>query len=317
MFSKENRKVNKRRTFILLLTLLLLHVTPRITAQETGDGNGCRRLRVGLVLGGGGALGAAHVGVLKAIESTGIPIDYVAGTSIGAVVGGLYACGYSAAQLDSLFRSQSWLDLLTDRDSRYGEELYSVHDGMIYILGVPIMRLKAAGELPTFDLTRLGALRGDSISSRLEQLCSSHGYSSLDSLRIPFRCVSFDLLTMQTVVMQHGSVAQAMRASMSLPGVFKPLRTETQLLVDGGVTDNLPIDVMREMGADVVIAVDLSEKNRYTQTSDADLCLRPKLTGFDIASFGRKQVSQMIRIGHVEALAHISQILKLKEKVER
>lgn len=273
--------------------------------------------RVGLVLGGGGALGAAHIGVLQTLENAGIRIDYIAGTSIGAVVGGLYATGYKASQLDSLFRSQDWLDLLTDRDSRFSEELYSVHDGMIYIMGIPIMRIKGKGELPTFDLTRLGALRGDSISSRLAQLTHLPDSIGFDALPIPFRCVSFDLLSMEEVVHRSGNLPEALRASMSLPGIFKPVRTDTQLLVDGGVSDNLPIEVVRQMGADIVIAVDLSEKNRQSGAPcDADLCLRPRLDGYDIASFGPKQISHMIRLGRVEALAHMAEIQTLKRRVE-
>ncbi|MBQ3781783.1 MAG: patatin-like phospholipase family protein [Bacteroidaceae bacterium] len=270
------------------------------------------RPRVGLVLGGGGALGAAHVGVLKALESADIPIDCIAGTSIGAVVGGLYASGWTAQQLDSLFCSQEWLDLLTDRDSRYSEQLYNIDaDGMLYIMGIPIMRLKGKDKAITFDLTRLGALRGDSISARLDQLTGHRGSIDFDRLPVPFRCVSFDVLTLSEVVHRQGSLPDAMRASMSLPGVFKPMKTDTQLLIDGGVADNLPVDVVREMGADVVIAVDLSRKNLGQGNGDADICLRPNLKEFDIASFGRRQVRQMIRIGYVETLARLSQLKRV------
>ena len=292
----------KHWTLLILLFASLLAAS----AQPT------ERPRVGLVLGGGGALGAAHVGVLKALESADIPIDCIAGTSIGAVVGGLYASGWTAQQLDSLFCSQEWLDLLTDRDSRYSEQLYNIDaDGMLYIMGIPIMRLKGKDKAITFDLTRLGALRGDSISARLDQLTGHRGSIDFDRLPIPFRCVSFDVLTLSEVVHRQGSLPDAMRASMSLPGVFKPMKTDTQLLIDGGVADNLPVDVVREMGADVVIAVDLSRKNLGQGNGDADICLRPNLKEFDIASFGRRQVRQMIRIGYVETLARLSQLKRV------
>lgn len=292
----------KHWTLLILLFASLLAAS----AQPT------ERPRVGLVLGGGGALGAAHVGVLKALESADIPIDCIAGTSIGAVVGGLYASGWTAQQLDSLFCSQEWLDLLTDRDSRYSEQLYNIDaDGMLYIMGIPIMRLKGKDKAITFDLTRLGALRGDSISARLDQLTGHRGSIDFDRLPVPFRCVSFDVLTLSEVVHRQGSLPDAMRASMSLPGVFKPMKTDTQLLIDGGVADNLPVDVVREMGADVVIAVDLSRKNLGQGNGDADICLRPNLKEFDIASFGRRQVRQMIRIGYVETLARLSQLKRV------
>lgn len=292
----------KHWTLLILLFASLLAAS----AQPT------ERPRVGLVLGGGGALGAAHVGVLKALESADIPIDCIAGTSIGAVVGGLYASGWTAQQLDSLFCSQEWLDLLTDRDSRYSEQLYNIDaDGMLYIMGIPIMRLKGKDKAFTFDLTRLGALRGDSISARLDQLTGHRGSIDFDRLPVPFRCVSFDVLTLSEVVHRQGSLPDAMRASMSLPGVFKPMKTDTQLLIDGGVADNLPVDVVREMGADVVIAVDLSRKNLGQGNGDADICLRPNLKEFDIASFGRRQVHQMIRIGYVETLARLSQLKRV------
>ncbi len=292
----------KHWTLLILLFASLLAAS----AQPT------ERPRVGLVLGGGGALGAAHVGVLKVLESADIPIDCIAGTSIGAVVGGLYASGWTAQQLDSLFCSQEWLDLLTDRDSRYSEQLYNIDaDGMLYIMGIPIMRLKGKDKAITFDLTRLGALRGDSISARLDQLTGHRGSIDFDRLPVPFRCVSFDVLTLSEVVHRQGSLPDAMRASMSLPGVFKPMKTDTQLLIDGGVADNLPVDVVREMGADVVIAVDLSRKNLGQGNGDADICLRPNLKEFDIASFGRRQVRQMIRIGYVETLARLSQLKRV------
>lgn len=301
---------------IFTLLLLLSSATCGCLAQSQTDGNFVQgRPRIGLVLGGGGALGAAHIGVLTVLEANGVPIDCIAGTSIGAVVGGLYATGLRASQIDSLFRAQDWLDLLTDRSSRYGSELYSIGDnGMLYIMGIPVMRLRGKGELPVFDITRLGALRGDSISARLEQLTALPDSVSFDALPIPFRCISFDVLTMQKVVHTSGNLPRAIRASMSLPGIFKPLKTDTQLLIDGGVADNLPIQAVRDMGADIVIAVDLSRKHLNDGNGEADLCLRPNLYDFDIASFSRKSINQMIRLGRIEALAHLAEILALKER---
>lgn len=304
--------LNRKNIRIRFIGLLCIAYFLPLNAQNGTDTDVPHRPRVGLVLGGGGALGAAHVGVLKALESADIPIDYIAGTSIGAVVGGLYASGWTAQQLDSLFNSQEWLDLLTDRDSRFSEQLYNIDDdGMLYIMGIPIMRLKSKDKTITFDITKLGALRGDSIGARLDHLTGHRGSIDFDSLPIPFRCVSFDVLTMSEVVHREGRLPDAMRASMSLPGVFKPMKTDTQLLIDGGVSNNLPVNVVRDMGADIVIAVDLSRKNLGQGNGDADYCLRPNLKEFDIASFGRRQVRQMIRIGYVETLARLSQLKRV------
>ena len=288
------------------------------------------RQKVGLVFGGGGAKGAAEVGVLKVIEEAGIPIDYVAGTSIGAVVGGLYAAGYSAAELDTLFSSQQWLSLLTDRNSELAMQPYVVRDGVTYIFGFPVFQ---SGE------SILGVVSGNKIVQLIDSLASERSATTFDCLQRPFCCVAADLKTVSEVVIDDGSVAQAVRASMAIPGIFKPVRRGEQLLIDGGVMNNLPVDVVRQMGADIVIAIDLQQNvperrlpadndalgylellgipmltgivnwatNRPDQqkywenVKSADIVIRPDLPDYDASNFGNENARRMITIGERDA----------------
>ena len=200
------------------------------------------RPKVGLVLGGGGAKGAAEVGVLKVIEEAGIHIDYIAGTSIGSIVGGLYAAGYSAAELDTMFRTQEWLSLLTDRRSDIGGEPYQVKDGVTYIFGFPVYDRNDNGDT---GIGGFGMMRGTRIEQLIDSMVSYRGCASFESLPTPFRCVAADFRQAQEVVLGEGILAKAIRASMAIPGVFKPVSWNGTWLVDGGMLNNLPVDVVR------------------------------------------------------------------------
>ncbi len=299
------------------------------------------RPKVGLVLGGGGAKGAAEVGVLKVIEEAGIPIDYIAGTSIGSIVGGLYAIGYRAEQLDSLFTSQEWLTLLSDRQERHRNKIYQEQDSVGYVFGFPVIRKgKKHGD------ESFGMVKGDKILQLLQEKTGSYDALPFDSLPIPFRCVAVDLNKWREVVLQGGSLARAMRASMAIPGVFKALRSNDRLLVDGGVLNNLPVDVVRKMGADIVIAIDLTQKKhasrdfslkdwvgiggavdwlvsrpditKYNKNrQDADVYINPPLEGYDVASFNNASIREMIHIGQRTGKKHWNDLLKVKEMVEK
>lgn len=287
------------------------------------DGQQVRRLKVGLVLGGGGAKGAAHPGVLREIEKLGIPIDYIAGTSIGSIVGGLYACGYRSDDIEQMFRSQEWLSLLTDRNNEFRNRLFERRDSVTYILGFPVsQKRKSKRKGPR----RVGALRGDRVVALLDSMLGRPDSISFDSLPIPFRCVAVDVRRMQQVVLSSGKLSTAMRASMSIPGAFKPVRLDSMLLVDGGMLNNLPVDVVRKMGADVVIAIDLTQNKRKTRKhkrkesqgfaalldwlsarpdiatynynrADADVYINPDLRGYEATSFAPDKISNMLSIG--------------------
>lgn len=256
------------------------------------------RPKVGLVLGGGGAKGAAHVGVLKCVEEAGIPIDYIVGTSIGSIIGGLYSVGYRAQQLDSLFINMDW------------EQLFS------------------------------GSLTGtQQVSDVFEAWLNLPDSVDFDSLPIPFRCVATDIITTQEVIISRGNVAKAMRASMAIPGAFKPVKWDDMLLVDGGMHNNLPVDIAKEMGADVIIAIDLTQNKHEDRTFSlketfgiggildwvvsrpdwkkynanrkmADIYINPDLKGYNATSFSREDITKMIRIGEEAGKA----ILEMKDK---
>ena len=294
--------------------------------------------KIGLVFGGGGAKGAAEIGVLKVLEEVGIRPDYIAGTSIGSIVGGLYAVGYRSAQLDSLFRSQEWLTLLTDRNSELKNEPIAQEDGVTYIFGFPVSRKKKTNGEPGL----IGALNGDQISELLERKTGLTGEVDFDSLPIPYRCVTVDINGPTEVVMSRGNLAQAMRASMAIPGVFKPVRWGGMTLVDGGMLNNLPVDVVRAMGADIVIAIDLSQeehedrnfsleemfgigglldwaisrpdwKKYNANRKAADVLIQPNLDGYGVESFGAKSVAKMIDLGERAARQKIPELMKIKK----
>ena len=218
-----------KRIIALLCLSLLLCIN--VLAQE--------RPRVGLVLSGGGAKGAAHIGVLKVLEEYDIPIDYIVGASIGAIMGGLYASGYTAAELDSLMMSQDWRSIMLDFDGRKDS----------YLVNVPL-----SPRLPS------GLVEGRNVEALLERLIpSAHDSIDFNSLPIPFSCVAVDLVHKKEVVCTSGDLVEAIRASMSIPLFFDPVRRGSQVMVDGGMLNNYPVDVVRAMGADVVIGVKLGE----------------------------------------------------------
>lgn len=258
-----------------------------------------QRQKVALVLGGGGAKGAAEVGVLKYVEQSGVPIDYIVGTSIGSIVGGLYAVGYRSEQLDSMFRSQEWTALLTDMKMDGKAKLVQKEGELTYVLGVPL-NLNFKRKRESKGGRGLGALRGDSIVSVLEGMIrQAPGHAGeydtdsidFDDLPIPFRCVAVDMKGFEEVHLDHGSLASSMRASMAIPFVFKPMKIDDMTLVDGGVLNNLPVDVAKAMGADVVIAIDLTvnkpegDNDKYFSYDDSEGGVFEPLRKFGVLNY--------------------------------
>ncbi len=289
-------------------------------------GKSHKRLKVALVLGGGGAKGAAEVGVLKEIERVGVPVDFIVGTSIGSIVGGLYSAGYRAQELDSLFTHQDWLTLFNDRKAKREEKVKEIK-------GIGLMR--GVGVLQFLDslLTVKDAYRGpgqypDSID--------------FDHMPIPYRAVACDVVTGQSVALAHGDLPLAMRASMAIPGVFKPVRIDTLRMLDGGLVNNLPVDVARAMGADLVIAIDLTQNkhpdfvpkkikkfmgkglkwlrqrpdfvNYNRNRKDADLCINPTLKGYGVTSFKTDDIRAMIDLGQKAAKSHHAKLVSIRKK---
>src|SRR5271154_2624356 len=211
------------------------------------------RPRICLVLSGGGARGMAHIGVLKVLEDLKIPIDCIAGTSMGAIVGGLYASGMTAQQIDATMRSVDWQEAFHDAPPRRDLAFRRKEDDRNFLVRLPLGLKHGRILLPK------GFIQGQKLQETLRQLTLPFGTSTnFDTLPTPFRAVATDLVTGNAVLMEKGDLAFAMRASISAPGVFAPAEMQGQLLVDGGLAENLPIDVARAMHADILIVSDVS-----------------------------------------------------------
>jgi NTE family protein len=224
-------------------------------AEQAGAGNVLPpvRPRICLVLSGGGARGMAHIGVLKVLEELKVPIDCIAGTSMGAVVGGLYASGMSAAQIDTTMRSVDWQEAFRDLPPRRDLAFRRKQDDRNFLVNLPLGLKHGRILLPK------GLIQGQKLQETLRQLTLPFSNTTnFDLLPTPFRAVATDLLTGSAVLMDKGDLSIAMRASISAPGVFAPVETQGRVLVDGGLAENLPIDVAREMHADILIVSDVS-----------------------------------------------------------
>ncbi|MBL8309823.1 MAG: patatin-like phospholipase family protein [Burkholderiales bacterium] len=219
----------------------------RVNAAPSGA-----RPKIGLALSGGGARGLAHVGVLKELEAARIPVDFVAGTSMGAIVGGLYASGMSAAELERRVRAMNWAQMFADRPPRDQLSLRRKADDLR--LSLPLEFGMRDGELRA----PRAAVGSSALETTLKALTDGlPSNAEFDQLPIPFRAVATDLVNGEAVVFSRGELASVMRASMSVPAAFAPVEIDGRLLVDGGLVDNLPVDVVRRMGADIVIAVNI------------------------------------------------------------
>jgi NTE family protein len=290
------------------------------------------RPRVAVVLSGGSALGLAHIGVLKVIERMGIPIDMVAGTSMGAIVGGLYAAGYSPDQMDAIVRRIDWNKVFSERRDSPGDRY-----DMLKRQRFPV-RLGFNAEGFTIGA---GLLQGQNVLSLLTQLTLQDlTVRNFDDLPVPYRAVAADVMTGDKVVFSGGSLAEAMRSSMSIPGVFHPYDVGGRQLVDGGIVDNLPVDVARRMGADIVIAVEsrprgpknaealdssiaitaqtlnlMLQQNMASARKDADVVITPDLGDYNLTSYGN--AAQIIERGEAGAEAAAPVLKEIAERISK
>lgn len=307
----------------LVVALSLLLGPGGATAQSSEPDP--TRPKIGLALSGGGARGLAHIGVLKVLEENRIPVDYVAGTSMGAIVGGLYAAGLSPERLEKVFLTQDWDDLLDDR-APYRNLVYRrKEDRRRY--PVPLELGLRKGKV----LFSIGLRAGQNLGLKLRSLLlPMAAITDFSKLPTPFKAVAADITTGEAVVLDHGNLAEALRASMAIPGVFTPIELEGRLLVDGGIANNLPVDVVRAMGADVVIAVNLSEplakreelgsllgityqmlsllthKTIEPQLAAADHVLQPQVDDFGVLSFAEPE--PLIQLGEKETESHLAEL---------
>ncbi|HQT91840.1 MAG TPA: patatin-like phospholipase family protein, partial [Candidatus Kryptobacter bacterium] len=256
--------MNISRAFILL-TLLCL--SGSVQAQEPNSKIAGKFFpyveknepRIALVLSGGGSRGISQIGVLEALEAAHIPIDMIVGTSMGSIIGGLYASGYSAKQLDSIALYQDWNQLLalSDAVSRSDLFLQQKQDEEQSFL---VIRLN--GFEPILPSALANGQRLTTLLTRLVLNAPYRVVNSFDDLKIPFRSVATDMVSGRRVVISSGDLAQAMRASSTVPVVFTPVRADSLQLVDGGLVSNIPVDVARTMGADIVVAVNTTSPLR-------------------------------------------------------
>ncbi len=292
------------------------------------------RAKVGVVLSGGGAKGMAHIGVLKVLEKAGIPIDIVTGTSMGSIIGGLYSIGYNANALDSMVRVQDWSYVITDREDMRRQSLSDRQKQNTYAFTTGLTIGKK-------DMQAGGFVKGKNLAELFQQLCT--GYTdSLDfsrDLRIPFACVATNVIDNSEVDFHSGRLPQAMRASMAIPAAFSPVRIGDKVLVDGGLKNNYPADIARQMGADIIIGVtvqgapkvaedmggtmsilsqiiDVNCKNKYDENlAITDLHLQVDTKGYGSASFSQAAIDTLIRRGEELAMRHWDDIMALKRRI--
>ncbi|WP_027908364.1 patatin-like phospholipase family protein [Pseudomonas sp. URMO17WK12:I4] len=300
------------------LLVLLLLLTPLLAIAQDAQP------RVGLVLSGGAARGLAHIGVIKALEEQGVRIDAIAGTSMGAVIGGLYASGYSVAELEQVALTMDWREVLSDDPPRTDVPFRRKQDDRDFLIKQRLsFRDDGSLGLP------LGVIQGQNLALLLERLLvRSSDVRDFDRLPIPFRAVATDIANDEKVVFRSGHLPQVIRASMSIPAVFAPVELDGRLLVDGGMVDNIPVDVARDMGVDRVIVVDIgtplkprkelltvvdvlnqsttmmTRRNSEQQLAtlrDSDVLVQPNMTGFEVTDFGRGE--ELIEAGYQAAKA--------------
>ena len=232
------------------------------------------RPKIGLVLGGGGARGYAHLGVLKKLEEMRIPYDYITGTSMGSIAGGFLATGMETGELTQVVRDANWDDLFSDKTEREDLPFRRKTDDTLGLFGPKLGIGKDSDLLPT------GVMAGQKITFMFESVTSQRANTAdFDQLPIPYRAIATDIVTGNMVVIGSGELSMAMRASMSVPGVFDPVRRDGALLVDGGLVRNLPVDVARDMGADVVIAVDVGTKLASKEELTSALAIIYQMSG--------------------------------------
>ena len=266
-----------KRLFLFLLLCCASSVLSQEKISSLADLKGKKDLKVGLVLSGGGAKGLAHIAALEAIEKAGVEIDYIGGTSMGAIVGGLYAAGYNAKQLDSLFHATDLEEIIQDNVPRSAQTFYEKENRDRYMVSLALRDGKFA--LPA------GLTQGVNLYNFLSQLTYRvRRIEDFSKLPIPFLCMATDVETGEEVILEHGDLAQAIMASGSFPTLFAPVDIDGRYLTDGGVMNNYPVDEVRAKGMDVIIGVDVQSplKTRKDLRSANSVLLQ--ITSYKIAN---------------------------------
>ena len=308
----------------MLFSLLLLLSTLTV-AQEKDP-------KVGLVLSGGGAKGLAHIGALKVIEEAGVEVDFIGGTSMGAIVGGLYASGYSANQLDSIFRNTDFTDLIEDNIPRGAKSFYEKEASEKYALTLPFNNFKIS-----FPQAYSG---GQNIYNELVRvLYHVKDVNDFSKLSIPFLCIATDVETGEEVLLDRGYLPEAIMASGTLPSLFEPAAMGDRVLIDGGVVNNYPIEEVKKMGADIIIGVDvqhglrgreallsateiLLQINNYRTALDmveksklTDIYIKPEISDYSVVDFNAGQ--KIIESGEKAAKQNYHALKEIGEQQHR
>ncbi len=260
------------------LTILILLLTSELTpAQPVSSEVSGQRPTIGLVLSGGGARGASHIGVLKVLEELRIPIDIITGTSMGAIVGGLYASGYSIEEIEKLLEDTDWNTMFSDEQPRKKRSYRRKQDDFNFLIK------QEAGFKDGRVILPKGLLQGQQLRLRLTSL-NLFAARDFDAMPIRFRAVAADIESGEAVILGSGSLTTAMLASMAIPGVFAPVEWNGRLLVDGGFANNVPVQLARDMGADIVIVVDLSSELKGREGLSSPFSILNQILGFTLQS---------------------------------
>ena len=293
---------------------------------------GQKKPKIGLVLSGGGAKGLAHIGVLKVLEEEGIEVSYIGGTSMGAIIGGLYASGYKAYQIDSIFKTTDYDALIQDYIPRSSKNFYEKRNDELYALSLPFN----GGKIGIPRALSKGLYNYNLISKLTHNV---RHITDFNDLPIPFLCIATDIETGQQVLLNKGSLPQAIIASAAFPSLYMPIEIDGKLLIDGGVVNNYPIQEVKHLGADIIIGVDVQDgfKDRKG-LSDAtkilvqitnmqmiqkmprninatDIYIKPDIEGFNVISFD--QGGEIIKRGEEAARKVIEKLQKFGDKYKR
>lgn len=325
--------------FLLALILFLAFTASALDSTVVNS-----RPKVGLVLSGGGAKGAAHIGVLKYIEQAGIPIDYIAGTSMGSIVGGMYALGYSPDEILEIINSVDWNRLISNQVERKKISFESKLKKGTQIINIPFSTNSDNDEFKSRSFRNSlpsGMVSGDNLINLFNSL--SVGYSdslSFNDLPIPFICVATNMINGEPQVLNKGEFTKSLRASMAIPILFDPIKIGKNMYVDGGLVNNFPVDQCRAMGADYIIGVSMSaglesnpenlssilsqvkqlkeiitDKNSDKYHQKCDIFIRPDLKGVGMLSFDAESVSRVTQSGYEAAQQQEENFRILKEKI--
>ena len=331
----------KNVRWMICVVCLVMMMMPLANAQDSTSVK--ERPKVGLVLSGGGAKGAAHVGVLKYLEDNGIPIDYIAGTSMGSVVGGMYALGYSTDEILDVLSSADWNRLISNEVDRRKISFTRKLENETMAFTVPFsLKHKEDMQSRTFkNSLPKGFVTGDNIINLFNSLAVGYADSlSFGQLPIPFLCIATDMLSGEAAVLDKGEFTKALRASMAIPVLFDPVKMNQTLYTDGGLTCNFPAEQCKAMGADYVIGVSMSpgleddpenlssvlsqikqlkeimtDKDFDRYHEQCDIFISPDLKGVGMLSFDAESVARVTQSGYEAASAQAEKFEALKRVV--